>query len=170
MLYEIKALKAPWPAGVKVGDVIDMPYLPAWAEGKCSVALDNAEADFVYEPKEEIDDSGQAGAKKARGNQDRELAILQAVEQLQEQLAAEAQARAVAVAAESTARVQYEARLTAALEYIESLRERPNDDRAAPATKTREDLNAEAEKLGIKVDGRWSDERVAEEIAKAAKK
>ena len=34
MLYEIKVLKAPWPAGAKVGDVLDMPYLPVWAQGK----------------------------------------------------------------------------------------------------------------------------------------
>jgi hypothetical protein len=54
MLYEIKALKAPWPKGAKVGDVIDMPYLPAWAEGKCSVALDNAKADFAYDPREAV--------------------------------------------------------------------------------------------------------------------
>ena len=29
------------------------------------------------------------------------------------------------------------------------------------------DIKAEAEALGIKVDGRWSDDRIAEEIAKA---
>jgi len=48
MLYEIKALKAPWPKGAKVGDVVDMPYLPAWAEGKCSIALDSAQATIEF--------------------------------------------------------------------------------------------------------------------------
>ncbi|CAN7597043.1 hypothetical protein LJR039_004360 [Pseudorhodoferax sp. LjRoot39] len=48
MLYEIKVLKAPWPAGAKVGDVVDMPYLPTWAQGKCSVAQDGAEATIEF--------------------------------------------------------------------------------------------------------------------------
>lgn len=48
MLYEIKILKAPWPAGAKVGDVVDMPYLPTWAQGKCSVAVDGAEATIEF--------------------------------------------------------------------------------------------------------------------------
>ena len=64
MLYEIKVLKAPWPAGAKVGDVIDMPYLPAWAEGKCSVARDGAEASFSYDPRE-VTGGAQAGTATA---------------------------------------------------------------------------------------------------------
>ncbi|MBS3018545.1 hypothetical protein DJFAAGMI_01277 [Comamonas sp. PE63] len=34
-LYTIKHLKAPWPAGAKVGDVIEFAVLPGWAAGKC---------------------------------------------------------------------------------------------------------------------------------------
>ena len=48
MLYEIKFLKAPWPEGAKVGDVVDMPYLPVWAVGKCNIALDGAAATIEF--------------------------------------------------------------------------------------------------------------------------
>lgn len=34
-LYTIKHLKAPWPAGAVVGDVIEFEVLPGWAVGKC---------------------------------------------------------------------------------------------------------------------------------------
>lgn len=75
MLYEIKVLKAPWPAGAKVGDVIDMPYLPAWAEGKCNIALDGAEADFTYEPQKLVvtDAAGATSAADALNAQVVEL-------------------------------------------------------------------------------------------------
>lgn len=89
MLYEIKVLKAPWPKGAKVGDVIDMPYLPAWAEGKCSVALDGAEADFAYDPRKQVV-SDAAGATSAA-----EALHLEVVE-LREKLAAAEAARATA--------------------------------------------------------------------------
>lgn len=36
-LYTIKHLKAPWPAGAKVGDVIEFDQLPAWALGKAEL-------------------------------------------------------------------------------------------------------------------------------------
>jgi hypothetical protein len=49
MLYEIKVLKAPWPKGAKVGDVVDMPYLPVWAQGKCNIAQDGAQATIKFE-------------------------------------------------------------------------------------------------------------------------
>lgn len=49
MLYEIKVLKAPWPQGAKVGDVVDMPYLPVWAQGKCVTAADGAEESIEFE-------------------------------------------------------------------------------------------------------------------------
>jgi hypothetical protein len=58
MLYEIKVLKAPWPKGAKVGDVIDMPFLPVWAEGKCSVALDGAKADFTLDRSDVVEGGG----------------------------------------------------------------------------------------------------------------
>ena len=35
MLLTITHMKAPWPEGAKVGDVIDLPSVPVWALGKC---------------------------------------------------------------------------------------------------------------------------------------
>lgn len=40
MRYEVTHLKAPWPAGVKVGDVVELDPVPAWALGKCKPAAD----------------------------------------------------------------------------------------------------------------------------------
>lgn len=92
MKLTITHLKAPWPTGAVVGDVIELASVPAWAVGKCAPADDSA---------------------------------------------------AVTVGA-----VQ-----------------------AAPAVAKQEpsidDLREQAKALGIKVDGRWSRERLADEIAKA---
>jgi hypothetical protein len=38
MLLTITHLKAPWPAGAVVGDVIDLPSIPPWALGKFTAA------------------------------------------------------------------------------------------------------------------------------------
>lgn len=43
MLLTITHLKAPWPVGAKVGDVLEMNVIPAWADGKCRPAPDDAE-------------------------------------------------------------------------------------------------------------------------------
>lgn len=43
MKLRITHLKAPWPAGAVVGDVLDLPAVPAWAVGKCEPAPDDAE-------------------------------------------------------------------------------------------------------------------------------
>lgn len=92
MKLTITHLKAPWPTGAVVGDVIELASVPAWAVGKCAPADDSA---------------------------------------------------AVTVGA-----VQ-----------------------AAPAVAKQEpsidDLREQAKALGIKVDGRWSDDRLAAEIQKA---
>lgn len=92
MKLTITHLKAPWPTGAVVGDVIELASVPAWAVGKCAPADDSA---------------------------------------------------AVTVGA-----VQ-----------------------AAPAVAKQEpsidDLREQAKALGIKVDGRWSRERLIAEIEKA---
>ena len=48
----IKTLKAPWPKGAKVGDIVsfDAETAPAWATGKYTLAPEGAEVDFQYEP------------------------------------------------------------------------------------------------------------------------
>lgn len=43
MKLTITHLKAPWPEGAKVGDVIDLPAVPTWAVGKCTQAADDAD-------------------------------------------------------------------------------------------------------------------------------
>lgn len=63
MLYEITHLKAPWPLGAVVGDVVDLPEVPVWGAGKCKPAADGAEA-TVGEPLPAID--GDKPAKKVK--------------------------------------------------------------------------------------------------------
>lgn len=38
MRLKITQLKAPWPSGAKVGDIIELPAIPLWAVGKCEDA------------------------------------------------------------------------------------------------------------------------------------
>jgi len=40
---QITHLKAPWPLGAVVGDVLELETVPAWAVGKCKPAPDGAE-------------------------------------------------------------------------------------------------------------------------------
>jgi hypothetical protein len=44
MKVQITHLKAPWPEGAGVGDVVELqaPELPAWALGKCTPAAADA--------------------------------------------------------------------------------------------------------------------------------
>ena len=57
-LYTIKHLKAPWPAGAVVGDVIEFEVLPGWAAGKCE--LGGTQATVFAEQGTSGDDSGVA--------------------------------------------------------------------------------------------------------------
>lgn len=52
MKVTITALKAPWPAGAKVGETVDLPFkkLPGWAIGKCVPCESGGDADHVFEP------------------------------------------------------------------------------------------------------------------------
>ena len=166
MKVTIQTLKAPWPTGAKVGDVVafEGDAAPAWAVGKFTPASENAEADFYYEPKVITGDgSGQVLQPVDAGEaQARDEAIRQAfleLEAVRDQALQQRDAIQADLAAALDREVSLQQQLDTALAAL-----------AAPATKTREDLNAEAEKLGIKVDGRWSDERLVEEIAKATKK
>lgn len=92
MKLTITHLKAPWPAGAVVGDVIELSSVPTWAAGKCAPADDSATVT---------------------------VGVVQA---------------APAVA-----------------------KQEPSID----------DLREQAKALGIKVDGRWSADRLASEIQKA---
>jgi len=158
MKVRVTNLKGPWPTGAKVGDVVafDGEAMPAWAAGKCALAPDDANEAFRYEPKVAM------GGGSDQAHQAREAAIQDAFNDLRaerdqalQQLESVQAALAAALDREVSLQHQLEAALAAA---------------AGTIAKPRADLNAEAEKLGIKVDGRWSDERLAEEIAKAGKK
>jgi len=91
MRVQITHLKAPWPAGAVVGDVLDVSEVRPWALGKCKQVEDGAEFPIITD----------------------------------ESLSAE-----------------------------------------IAATDAKVSAKAEAEALGIVVDGRWSAARIAEEIAK----
>jgi hypothetical protein len=43
MRVQITHMKAPWPLGAVVGDVVDVESIPAWAVGKCVQVADDAE-------------------------------------------------------------------------------------------------------------------------------
>lgn len=92
MKLAITHLKAPWPTGAVVGDVIELANVPTWAVGKCAPADDDA---------------------------------------------------AVTVGAVQAA---------------------PADEKQEPSI---DGLREQAKALGIKIDGRWSRERLAAEIEKA---
>ncbi|MEJ2800630.1 hypothetical protein WAE61_02025 [Comamonadaceae bacterium PP-2] len=174
MKVTIQTLKAPWPKGAKVGDIVSFEgdTAPAWAVGKYSFASENAKADFHYEPQvvtsagnspaavdsEDAKIKASLAAAEDQARQEREATIRRAFEQLEAE-------RNQALQECDVARGD----LTAALAREADLQQRL-DAAAGPAAKTREELTAEAEKLGVKVDGRWSDERLTEEIAKATKK
>lgn len=48
MLLQITHLKAPWPAGAKVGDVVELTSVPAWAKGKCVPAPEGDEPTVAF--------------------------------------------------------------------------------------------------------------------------
>lgn len=47
MRIQITHLKAPWPVGAVVGDVLDLPAVPVWAVGKCKQVEDDVELTIV---------------------------------------------------------------------------------------------------------------------------
>lgn len=65
MKVTITHLKAPWPEGSKVGDVVGLEgdSVPGWALGKCTPAADDAEVTASAAPA--ADDAKAAGKGKA---------------------------------------------------------------------------------------------------------
>ena len=96
MKLTITHLKAPWPTGAVVGDVIELASVPTWAVGKCAPADDSATVT---------------------------VGVVQAAPAAQ----------------------------------VVQAKQEPSID----------DLREQAKALGIKVDGRWSVDRLATEIQKA---
>lgn len=60
MRVQITHLKAPWPRGAVVGDVIELATVPGWAVGKCAPASDDAEVTIEMVAAVDGDGSGQA--------------------------------------------------------------------------------------------------------------
>jgi len=175
MKVTIQTLKAPWPEGAKVGDVVafEGETAPAWAVGKFGPASGNADADFHYEPKV-VTGNGSGLALAPFDGALTRFSSATAYEHERQEHEAVIRRELDDMQAERDQALQQrdaiQADLAAALDREVSLQHQLDTALAAPAAKTREGLNAEAEKLGVKVDGRWSDERLAEEIAKATKK
>lgn len=68
MKATITALKAPWPAGAAIGDVVELPEpLPAWALGKCVPAADDAEVTTETVDSTAADDAEVKTAKRGKG-------------------------------------------------------------------------------------------------------
>lgn len=65
-LYTIKHLKAPWPAGATVGDVIELETVPGWALGKCEPGGSMATVAFASAAEPEIDAQAAEGAAIAQ--------------------------------------------------------------------------------------------------------
>ncbi len=68
MLLTITHLKAPWPQGAVVGDVIDLPSVPSWALGKCTAAPAGAVV-TIAQPAAEQDGTFIDGGTKPQAEQ-----------------------------------------------------------------------------------------------------
>lgn len=55
MKVTVTHLKAAWPFGAKVGDVLELDSVPAWAVGKCVPAADDAEPTVFADPSDDAD-------------------------------------------------------------------------------------------------------------------
>ena len=58
MRVQITHLKAPWPQGAVVGDVLELSEIPVWAVGKCEQVGDEMELTIV------VGDDAEAKAEK----------------------------------------------------------------------------------------------------------
>lgn len=52
MKLKITHLKAPWPQGAVIGDVLELDQVPGWALGKCERVADDAEVTVSLAPVE----------------------------------------------------------------------------------------------------------------------
>lgn len=59
MRVQITHLKAPWPHGAVVGDVLELASVPGWAVGKCVPAPDDAEVTIEMPEVVAPEESGQ---------------------------------------------------------------------------------------------------------------
>jgi hypothetical protein len=94
MKHVITYLKAPWPLGARVGDVIELDHVPAWAVGKCSPAADDAEVTVSFAPALVVNVPPDAEAE-AKAKADAEAEAAKAAEAARAAMEAEAKALGV---------------------------------------------------------------------------
>lgn len=63
MRLQITHLSAPWPDGAVVGDVLDLPVIPAWAAGKCEQVGDTVPLTL---PRQDADTVDNAQPRRSR--------------------------------------------------------------------------------------------------------
>lgn len=168
MKVRITNMKAPWPEGAKLGDIVafDGPA-PAWAAGKHQPAPDSASADHVYEPPAVITGNGTGQALPSIE------AVNAEIEDLRAQLSVANEAAEVARQAIDTERkrgdelaeklLAAEAARDAAIQDAETLRAQLTPEGGAD----RAALEAEATALGVQFRSNISDETLAARIAEA---
>lgn len=108
-LHRITHLKAPWPAGAVVGDVIELDTVPAWAAGKCAPAPEaDAPTVLTDEQRAHLEREREQLAEATRLELERIEQERQAVEAeaLRQQQEAEAAQRAAEAAAAQAAAAQ----------------------------------------------------------------
>lgn len=159
MKVKITTLKAPWPAGAKVGETVEFngDGLPAWAAGKC-VRVDGEKADHVYEPST----SGPVTVALSVDSEEVQRAFHQLREETVRRVA-EADGKAEELAAEN-------ATLKARIAELEVERSKAvGIDAQADTERARQALEAEAKELGVPFHPNISDEKLAERVAEAKK-
>ena len=67
MKLTITHLKAPWPAGAAIGDVIELPSVPPWALGKCVPAAEDAVATVALDAQVDVPAAEPNTKAKAKG-------------------------------------------------------------------------------------------------------
>jgi len=67
MRVEITHLKAPWPEGAVVGDVLELDAVPVWAVGKCKQVGDDVELTIVDNSDYKAPGVDEEEAKPAKG-------------------------------------------------------------------------------------------------------
>lgn len=103
-MHTITQLKAPWPTGAKVGDVIDFGGpVPAWAAGKCESAAEDAKATVKFEPAAKVNPTSDAEFAEFRAQAEKAFDALKAehaetVKRLQADIDAGGQALQAALA------------------------------------------------------------------------
>jgi hypothetical protein len=163
MKVKITSVKAPWPSGAQVGDVVEFEgdKAPAWAAGKFTPAPDDAEAAHKYLPQLEVHGDGTGPVLPAIGE------VNLAVAELQQQLSSAGETIRSLQAENITLHEQLVA-AGARIKQFEAAAAKGSDiDAQAAAEAARAKLETEAKELGVDFRSNISDEKLAERVAEA---